>query len=165
MRTDAILVNELQLGNALSSAVTESRRSDFGLMLAMLVQDARCFAEFQLPSASSNPALSLRQRLQLPDEAPMVRQYCEDQRAIRCAEAFQQSGLTQSRLQQCLEPEPLELRGPYPFGLQQAFNNAEPWSQAMPQMATNPKPLPPHKQLADIIAEQRLQSAALVAVA
>ncbi|WP_298445368.1 VC2046/SO_2500 family protein [uncultured Ferrimonas sp.] len=163
MRTDAILVNELQLGDSLSQAVQQDRRGDFSLLLAMMVQDVRFQSQFQLKKDDQGEALPLRQQMQLSEPQPLTEQYQQDSRAQANADAFHQGGLAQSRLQHCLQPEPLDLRGEHPVGLQQALENAEPWQSKREQVAKQMTTFPQQMDLANLIAQQRLQSAALYA--
>ena len=54
------LTHELQLGEQLNESIHNNRRSDFSLMLAMLVDDVREQSQFKLPrtedDSSSNDA-------------------------------------------------------------------------------------------------------------
>ncbi|SHG75324.1 VC2046/SO_2500 family protein [Ferrimonas marina] len=159
MRTDAILVNELQLGDALNQAVLQDRRGEFGLLLSMLVQDVRFQSQFQLQRDELGEPIDARRALELPEPAPLEQEYREAQ--VSVAEAFQQGGLVQSRLQHCLVPEPVSSRGEHGHGLTEALSNAEPWSDRPAAVAQQMRQLPPQVDLADLIAQQRLQSEAL----
>ncbi|GAA4873298.1 VC2046/SO_2500 family protein [Ferrimonas pelagia] len=158
MRPDAILINELQLGSSLSQAVHENRRGDFGLLLSMMVQDVRFQSQFQLDRTEQSEPRSMRQRFELAEPLPAQQEYKDASHSIEVADAFQQGGLTQSRLQDCLRPAALDVRGEYPYGLQQALNNAEPWAGKQEAIKEQMKTLPPQMDLADLIAQQRLQS-------
>ncbi|MBY6185821.1 hypothetical protein KUV89_04095 [Marinobacter hydrocarbonoclasticus] len=161
MRAEGILVNEWQLGSALNQAVHQGRRGEFGLLLSMMVQDVRYHGRFQLEKTPEGEPLPLRQRFELPDAEPTLERYPNIERGEACARAFQQGGLAQSRLQHCLTPEPLEVRGEHPFGMTQALANAEPAARQPEALARRMQVFPAQMDLADLIAEQRLQSAAL----
>ena len=71
-----LLINEIQLGVKLNECVHSNRRSDFGLMLAMLTDDAREFSEFLVPGAKPEKEIpsdefQLRKLLELPESAPI----------------------------------------------------------------------------------------------
>ncbi|MFI3245493.1 MAG: VC2046/SO_2500 family protein [Ferrimonas sp.] len=161
MRIDADFTKEMNLGQRLNQAVNQQRRSDFSLMLAMMVQDVRYQGQFQLLRQEDGQPLPLRRQFQLPDEAPLEEQFNRDQRNIENAKAFQIGGLVQARLQDCLAPSPLSVRGRYCAGLQQAIENSEPWVTRPDPHKPQFKPLPPGVDLADLISEQRLQSETL----
>ncbi|MBY5991905.1 VC2046/SO_2500 family protein [Ferrimonas balearica] len=165
MRPEGILVNEWQLGNALNQAVHQDRRGDFGLLLSMMVQDVRYHGSFELLKDEDQQPLPLRRRFDLPEAAPLSGEYRDSGRAAACAAAFHQGGLLQSRLQHCLQPEPLDNRGAHPHGLALAIANAEPVARPEKDTALARRRLRPTVALSDLIAEQRLQSQALQAVA
>lgn len=165
MRPEGILVNEWQLGSALNQAVHQGHRGEFGLLLSMMVQDVRYHGNFQLEKTPEGEPLPLRHRFELPDDAPTVGHYSDTLRSDACAHAFHQGGLPQSRLQQCLTPEPLDVRGEHPYGLSEALSNAEPAARNPQTLASQMRVFPAQMALADLIAEQRLQSAALRACA
>ncbi|QIZ76329.1 VC2046/SO_2500 family protein [Ferrimonas lipolytica] len=165
MRTDAILVNELQLGDSLNQAVQQDRREDFSLLLAMMVQDVRFQSQFQLGKDEQGDNVSVRQQLHLAEPQALVSQYQQEGRTIVNADAFQQGGLVQSRLQNCLQPEAVDIQGQHPYGIQQALNNAEPWVSKRQQVAVQMQRFPQQMDLANLIAQQRIQSNALLAAA
>lgn len=163
MQTQAILVNEWQLGDALGQAIQTDRRSDFGLMLAMLSQDVRLHGEFQLPKPDEKPSKDLREQFQLPEPEPMLGEYQQPQRSVKIADAFQKSDLVQSRLQHCLKPDALSYQGSHPHGVQQALENCPP-NVADFEKAKSVQP-PKTWPLGQLLAAQRLQSSAIAAVA
>ncbi|WP_169628234.1 VC2046/SO_2500 family protein [Ferrimonas futtsuensis] len=161
MQAEAILVNEWQLGDSLSQAIQTERRSDFGLMLAMLSQDVRLHAEFQLPKPAGEQEQDLRERFALPEPEQAKAQYKDAQRSCRIASAFHQSGLPQSRLQHCLDPDALVYEGSHSAAMQQALANCSPSvkrEDAQVQAARQPG----QWRLEQLLAAQRLQAGALV---
>ncbi|WP_169306987.1 VC2046/SO_2500 family protein [Ferrimonas sediminicola] len=160
MQAEAILVNEWQLGDSLSQAIQTDRRSDFGLMLAMLSQDVRLHAEFQLPKVSQPESEDLRRRFSLPEPEQTKAHYCDAQRSCRIANAFHQSGLAQSRLQQCLDPDALVYEGEHSAAMQLALDNCSP-SVKCPQVHQLAARQPGHWRLEQLLAAQRLQAGVL----
>lgn len=118
------LVNESQVGDSLARAVEEGRRGDFGLILAMLSQDARDFAEFCIAIDDSD-AQKLDRRFELPPRQALVSRPnevdCIDNSGI-----FRTFGKTSFRLNQALLPEPLVIRGELATDMLIALNNCEP---------------------------------------
>ncbi|ADN76429.1 hypothetical protein Fbal_2226 [Ferrimonas balearica DSM 9799] len=165
MRPEGILINEWQLGSALNQAVHQGHRGEFGLLLSMMVQDVRYHGSFQLEKTEQGEPLPLRQRFELPEPQPTISRFPDIHRSEACAQAFHQGGLVQSRLQQCITPEPLDIRGEHCHGMSEALANAEPVSRQPDSLAQKLRVFPAQMALADLIAEQRLQSAALRAVA
>ncbi|USD39303.1 MULTISPECIES: VC2046/SO_2500 family protein [Ferrimonas] len=159
MQVETMLVNEWQLGDSLSQAIQTERRSDFGLMLAMLSQDVCLHGEFQLPKPALPEQQDLRQRFQLPEEAALKREYQESDAGVRIASAFQRSGLSQSRLQHCLSPDALTYQGKRDHGMQVAIDNCAPSvTKAAKAYAANK---PARWPLDQLLAAQRLQASAI----
>lgn len=123
MQIAAGLVNESQVGDRLARAVEDGRRGDFGLILAMLSQDARDFAEFCL-SADESVEQTLSKRFELPPKQPLVAspgsEDCMDNSGV-----FRTFGHTAFRLNQALLPEPVLIRGQQPADMVIALNNCE----------------------------------------
>ena len=104
---DQLLIDELQLGQNLNQAIHEGRRSDFGLLLALLspdVQDQPWVAD-RLPEAPASK--DWRQHFSLPAARPLE---CDEQSPDRMAayhQAAAQGGQAACRLLDCLHPEAL----------------------------------------------------------
>ena len=82
VKSNDILVHELQLGEQLNESVHSERRSDFSLMLAMLTEDVKAHSQFTLPLSQipekSTSSEQLRKHFQLPDEAPLALKNVEE---------------------------------------------------------------------------------------
>ncbi|OHU86575.1 MULTISPECIES: VC2046/SO_2500 family protein [Pseudoalteromonas] len=114
MQFDVVLTREDQLGNALSVSVTEHRRADFSMLLAMLSQDALEFSQFHLPESELNEAdlseLALKKELQIGPQQALAPETYDMSIGQNNASRLAQSSLTTLKLQQCLSPEPLAIR-------------------------------------------------------
>ena len=105
---NTLLVNDSQLGDRLNTAVSEGRRSDFGLLLALLSDDAR-----DLPRIEANKdaqgEVNWRNFFDLPQANPL---YADEQDSIRAPELsalasnLQQDSL---RLMLAMRAEPLRV--------------------------------------------------------
>ena len=100
-------INESHLGDRLSQAIEQGRRGEFALLLALLSDDAREFAEFSL-SADVPLAQKLARRFELPPGAP-PRAVVGTKDATDNSSAYRHGDLTDFRLAQALTPEPLVL--------------------------------------------------------
>lgn len=111
MQIEQILVNELQIGESLGHAVSESRRSDFGLILAMLSPNVLDNAEFVLPStqtaSSKKTDEEFREYFQLQAKRSFAFGEKEIELADKVTEAFSAEGLVGAKLNQYLNPEGL----------------------------------------------------------
>jgi hypothetical protein len=106
-----LLIHEMQLGNKLSACVHEQRRQDFSLMLALLADDVREHSQFHLPSSMADVRLVddklLRQRFQLPEQAPLAIAADDDYQRMAQAQLTQDTNLSDIKLMQALRPMPL----------------------------------------------------------
>ncbi|CAM4152314.1 VC2046/SO_2500 family protein [Pseudoalteromonas byunsanensis] len=114
MQFDVVLTREDQLGNALSVSVTEHRRADFSMLLAMLSQDALEFSQFHLPESELIEAelseSALKKELQIGPQQALAPETYDMLIGQDNAARLAQSSLTTLKLQQCLSPEPLAIR-------------------------------------------------------
>lgn len=121
------LVDELQLGQTLNQAISQGRRSEFSLLLAMLspdVEDQPWVADAQ-PTAVSG--IDWRRRFELPRAKPVEAHEASAERALAMASQLTQGGMASVRLLECLEPEPLTLKQ---FQLDsEVWNNLSPLAQ------------------------------------
>lgn len=103
-----LLVDELQLGQSLNQALTDGRRSEFSLLLAMLSADV----QDQPWIADKQPELSIdidwRARFGLPHARPLEAEAPDLDRSACLNEMLTASGSIRAvHLQDCLLPEPL----------------------------------------------------------
>ncbi|WP_428617826.1 VC2046/SO_2500 family protein [Shewanella sp.] len=129
MRTSQLLINENHLGSRLNQAVTEHRRGEFGLLLAMLSSDARDLAQFHLDGMNLDSEAKLKRQFDLPEPQALT---SELHKGIDCdnSGAFHQAGLSGFHLQQYLSPEPLVHRGRDPLAMQEVLANCDPITAA-----------------------------------
>ncbi|MBR9727257.1 VC2046/SO_2500 family protein [Shewanella intestini] len=116
------LINELQLGSRLNQDIREDRRGDFGLILAMLSEDARDMAQFSVEAHLSADE-KLTKQLQLPPAKPLLHDLSQAQEVVDHAQAFQTHGQAQFNLEQALRPEPVVIRGMYDQDMQLCLSN------------------------------------------
>lgn len=109
-----LLIHELQLGEKLNESVHSERRSDFSLMLAMLVDDVREHSQFNVPQTEFTEVQTsnqtLRRSLQLPDAAPLALAPSEQVSQFNQAELVSENRLAELRLTNALHPKPLAFR-------------------------------------------------------
>lgn len=103
-------IHEAELGNQLSHSVHESRRNDFSLMLAMLVDDIREHSQFHQPQTQAekpqDSELQLRRQLAVNTPAPMSDEklsYAHHAQAVNISQGRQDT----MRLQNALAKAPL----------------------------------------------------------
>ncbi|MFC3032362.1 VC2046/SO_2500 family protein [Pseudoalteromonas fenneropenaei] len=114
MQIDGILLRESQLDSKLNESVHFGDRGEFGLLLAMLSQDALDFAQFHLPqSVQQAPERSeeqLRKELQIGPQRALAPETFDMLVAEEDAFVVQNFGMAAFRLKDCLQPEPLTIR-------------------------------------------------------
>ncbi len=121
------LVDELQLGQTLNQAISQGRRSEFSLLLAMLspdVEDQPWVAD-AIPVDSAS--IDWRRRFELPQAKPVEAHVRSADRALAMAAQLTQGGMASVRLLECLEPEPLTLKQ-FQFDAE-VWNNLSPLAQ------------------------------------
>ena len=105
---NTLLVNDSQLGDRLNNAVFEGRRSDFGLLLALLSDDARDLPRIEADKDEQGQ-VNWRHFFELPASAPL---YSDAQDSLRApqlsalASDLQQDSL---RLMLAMRAEPLRV--------------------------------------------------------
>ncbi|GGB49950.1 hypothetical protein GCM10011502_23960 [Oceanisphaera marina] len=105
---NTLLVNDSQLGDHLNQAVREGRRSDFGLLLALLSEDARDLPRIE-ETKNEQGQPDWREYFALPGQNPL---YAEEQDEIRAPQlSALASGLQQDslRLMLAMRAEPLRV--------------------------------------------------------
>lgn len=104
-----LLINEWQLGSQLNQAVANGTRCKFNLLLSLLSDDARDFAQFSF-KAKEEAALAeaqLRTSLFLPETQPLINKGISLTQAKRLNEDLHNEKLTSIRLRQLLHNEAL----------------------------------------------------------
>ncbi|PKF51617.1 VC2046/SO_2500 family protein [Enterovibrio nigricans] len=103
----ATLITDVQLGNHLGHAVTQGRRSDFALMLALLSGDATETTPLT-PAYPEKPTdAELRKVLELPEPSRLLAEDVDYELCGAQANAFHTSSITSARLNHCVTPSAL----------------------------------------------------------
>lgn len=110
-----VLLHELELGDKLNTSVAETRRADFSLMLAMLVEDVREQSQFLLPKTPAHSDVeysdsSLRKEFHLPKKAPLALSTLDEIKQFNQAQIIVDNGLASIQLSNALSPKPLAFR-------------------------------------------------------
>ena len=113
--TTKALLHELQLGEQLNDCISQTRRADFSLMLAMLAHDVREQSQFVLPprtdiKTASHDDAKLRSFFELPDAAPLALKNNEQINLFNQAEMLNEAGLESLHLTNAMTPKPLAFR-------------------------------------------------------
>ncbi|QSX35143.1 queD-like protein [Shewanella avicenniae] len=154
MQPASIVVNELTIAPALRSAVEQNQRGDFGLLLAMLSQDARDWPQFHLQDGIALQE-KLAKQFELPPAERLIDNVAENAEVVDNSQYFLNEGATAFRLQQCLRPEALVIRGQHPLSDSEVLENLDPQTRQHLSGTTSVK-LPEIPDFADQLAEQRL---------
>ncbi|KXF81511.1 VC2046/SO_2500 family protein [Enterovibrio coralii] len=103
----ANLITDVQLGNHLSHAVTQGRRSDFALMLALLSGDATETTPLNPTYPEKTTDAMLRQALELPEPNRLAAEEIDYELCGEQASAFHSSSITSARFNHCVTPSAL----------------------------------------------------------
>ncbi|MEZ8142137.1 MULTISPECIES: VC2046/SO_2500 family protein [Enterovibrio] len=103
----AQLITDVQLGDHLSHAVTQGRRSDFALMLALLSTDATETTPLNPPYPEKATEADLRQALNLPEPTRLIAEEKDYELCGTQADAFHKAGIASARLNHCVAPSAL----------------------------------------------------------
>ncbi|MCL1077546.1 queD-like protein [Parashewanella spongiae] len=126
MQLERALINELDTGLSLNLATVSNRRSDFSLLLALMSQDIRDMAQFELEHSQADAEkLKLRKKFKLPAEETLIADLSTQTLPVDHSATFQAQGVIEFRLQQNLKPEAIVSRGKYPADFTEAINNCD----------------------------------------
>ncbi len=103
----AQLITDVQLGDHLSHAVTQGRRSDFALMLALLSGDATETTPLNPPFPEKATESDLRYALNLPEPTRLVAEEKDYELCGTQADAFHKAGIASARFNHCVTPSAL----------------------------------------------------------
>lgn len=101
------LVDELQLGDRLNTALQSSDRAQFDLLLSMLSKDLTDCAPFDTPQEQQVGDENLRKRFALPPAQAHYARSAHFEQSASLGELLSQGGQSAMFLSQCLNPEPL----------------------------------------------------------
>lgn len=122
MQAVSPLVNELQLGSRLNSAVESNRRGEFALLLSLLSADARDMAQFQTPEFKQE---DLRTKFELGGSQPLIKRLSTDSPVTNNSTAFQNGGVTAFRLNNAMDEEALVIRGNEQLDMEEVLANCD----------------------------------------
>lgn len=100
-------INELHFGNDINSAVEQSRRADFSLLLAMFSEDVRETTPIELLDTGSSKDSDLRVQLDVPQAQPLASNQSSYLSSAEIAKQFHNGGLQSAQLQADLRPDAL----------------------------------------------------------
>jgi hypothetical protein len=103
----ATTIHELQLGTNINQAISQSRRRDFALLLAMLSQDASESTPVEIIKCSDNSEESLRKRFAIAPAQPLRSNQDSYSISAQHSDLFHHASLASSKLCHYLKPEPL----------------------------------------------------------
>ncbi|MGO1245997.1 MAG: VC2046/SO_2500 family protein [Oceanisphaera sp.] len=124
---NTLLVNDSQLGDRLNQAVSEGRRSDFGLLLSMLSEDARDLPRVE-ESKNEQGEPDWREYFSLPDANPLYAQAQDEIRAPQLSSLAGELYQDSLRMMLAMRAEPLKVNNdalPY-----EVSSNLDPRTQA-----------------------------------
>ena len=122
MQAVSPLVNELQLGSRLNSAVESNRRGEFALLLSLLSADARDMAQFQTPEFKQE---DLRTKFELGGSQPLIKRLSTDSPVTNNSTAFQNGGVIAFRLNNAMDEEALVIRGNEQLDMEEVLANCD----------------------------------------
>lgn len=133
------LINEIQLGTTLNECIHQNRRSDFGLMLAMLTEDAREFSEFNLPEETtaekSIDEVRLRHLLAVPAKNKLALADLAEIDQFNEARLIANEQILDIHLKEALSPKALTFKDDVNFIPSDVLNNTSLHSQKRHQLA------------------------------
>lgn len=104
------VISELRFGQSISQAVTQGRRADFALLIALFSNDVRdCTPVDKIDEKPTTEQL-LRQRFELAQPQDLLNNQSSYQISAQQAALFQQSGMPSAKLSHYLTPEALTYR-------------------------------------------------------
>ncbi|WP_051303067.1 VC2046/SO_2500 family protein [Psychromonas aquimarina] len=111
-----LIINEWQLGQQLNTAVHNGTRDKFNLLLSLLSDDARDFAQFTCRPAEEEVLAeqTIRDSLFLPEGQPLVNKGISLEQAAALNEDLHNNNFTSIRLKQLLNNEALLSRSAAP---------------------------------------------------
>ncbi|MFD2179996.1 VC2046/SO_2500 family protein [Veronia pacifica] len=103
----AALISDIQLGDKLNHAVSQGRRSDFALMLALLSGDSTETEPVEVVCTEEKTDDELRRLFQLSEPERLSADSLDYERAEQQSHAFHYAGLTSAKLSGYVSPPAL----------------------------------------------------------
>ncbi|KQA99801.1 queuosine biosynthesis protein QueD [Vibrio metoecus] len=104
------IISELHFGQGISQAVTQGRRADFALLLALFSNDVRDNTPIDKIHESPTTEQVLRQRFELAEPQPLENDESSYQISAKQAALFHEGGIASAKLSHYLTPEALTYR-------------------------------------------------------
>ncbi|MCE0494584.1 VC2046/SO_2500 family protein [Vibrio salinus] len=121
-KTDFIsanLITEIQCGTSVNLAISEQRRADFALLLAMLSNDACETTPIDTISPDNSDSERIRKQLSVPQEQPLISTPDSYKTSAHIADLFHSAGLYSAKFNHYLTPEALCYRPEKTQGLEE----------------------------------------------
>lgn len=142
----ANLITEIQCGTGVNQAISEHRRADFALLLAMLSNDATETTPVDLTPSESADAESIRKLFSVPESQPLTSNSESYQNSARIADMFHSGGLNSAKLNHYLSPEALCFKPEATQGLpEDVYHNLSGHTVRRMKQKTSAEPL--HQEL------------------
>jgi|TARA_B110000879_G_scaffold140488_1_gene183000 hypothetical protein len=107
-------INDLQLAEKLGECIHSERRSDFSLMMAMLIEDVSEHSQFKLPDIESSSLQvseqQLRKEFDLPEKASLSIKVPHKLACFNQAQMIVNHQLLSINLENALKPQPIAFR-------------------------------------------------------
>ncbi|NOI65668.1 VC2046/SO_2500 family protein [Vibrio sp. 99-8-1] len=100
-------INELHFGNDINTAVEQSRRADFSLLLAMFSEDVRETTPIEQFDTAPSEESDLRSQLDVPQARPLASDQSSYSSSAEIAKHFHAGGIQSAQLQADLRPDAL----------------------------------------------------------
>lgn len=130
---NTLLIHELQLGEKLNESVHDARRSDFGFLLAMLVDDVREHSQFTLPATKQKETqvtdTRLRSEFNLAAPAPIALKNLDDINLYNEAAFIENNRLSHIKLVDSLNPKAIVFRDDKNYIPSDVMNNTSLYCQ------------------------------------
>ncbi|ENM5727534.1 hypothetical protein V4V56_003529 [Vibrio mimicus] len=104
------IISELHFGQGISQAVTQGRRADFALLLALFSNDVRDNTPIDKINEAPTTEEVLRQRFELAQPQPLENDESSYQVSAKQAAMFHEGGMASAKLSHYLNPEALTYR-------------------------------------------------------
>jgi hypothetical protein len=116
----ANLINELQCGQSVNQAVTQNRRADFALILAMLSGDPRETTATEVIETAEHTDSDLRKHFALASPQPLRSGQETYAYGAQISQQFHHAGISSAKLQHYLKPDALAYSPEHTFDLDES---------------------------------------------
>ncbi|WP_413284801.1 VC2046/SO_2500 family protein [Vibrio sp. MA40-2] len=117
-------INQLQMGETVCRAVSEKRRADFALLVAMFSDDVRDNTPLEQLSTPSTSEHELHNQFQVAARQSLRSNQESYTKSAHIANNFHQGGITSAKLQHGLNPDALAYMTEHTYDLgEEVYNN------------------------------------------